>query len=73
MRLIERSIELNLHKQGLYEIEIDGSAHRLCGSSEVRLTDDSWKRVSDLSVTDDVMSPLEVRDTEAARLRQSHD
>jgi DNA polymerase-3 subunit alpha len=61
MRLIERTIELILQKEGCYEIDVDGSTMKLSGNQEVLLTDGSWCKVSNLSDEHDVTSPVQIR------------
>lgn len=60
LRLIERTIDLIIKKQGLFEIEVSGEKHRLLGNRQVLLVDGTYKQVSKLCVNDDVHEPLVV-------------
>lgn len=61
MRLIERTIELILKKEGCYEIDVDGTTVKLAGNQSVKLVDGSWCSVSKLTSEHDVFVPIEVQ------------
>lgn len=55
LRLIERSIELIILKQGgIVEVEVDGAKHRLIGSQKVRLMDGTYVEAGKLKEGDDI-------------------
>jgi DNA polymerase-3 subunit alpha len=62
LRLIERTIELIIEKNGgIIELEIDGVKHRLLASAYVKLVDGSFVKAGLLKVDDDVIIPMETR------------
>jgi DNA polymerase III alpha subunit len=61
LRLVENTIGQILTKTGIFELNIEGQIHRLCGDQFIKLSDDSWKRVSDISQNDDICLPLHVK------------
>jgi len=59
LRLIERTIELIIKKQGgIIQFEIDGKVNRVVGSKMIMLSDGSTKRADQLKENDDIMSIL---------------
>lgn len=62
LRLIERTIELILNKQGMVEIEIEGQKYRATKSQQIKLVDGSWLNVADINNETDVAIPVEIKD-----------
>ena len=62
MRIIERTIELILLKEGgIVELDVEGVQYRLTRNSHVKLTDGTFAKVADLRAGDDVVMPIETR------------
>lgn len=60
LRLIERTIELILLKEGLVELEIEGVKYRLTKAQRIRLTSGEFVSIGTLKPGDDVLLPLEI-------------
>jgi DNA polymerase III alpha subunit len=60
LRLIERTIELIILKEGgIVVIELDGVQHRLLASQCIKLMSGEYKRAGEITVGDDVVVPIE--------------
>jgi DNA polymerase III alpha subunit len=59
LRLIERSIELIIKKQGMFEFELDGTVHRLPGCVKVKLESGEFIEARFLTDDHDVALPIE--------------
>ena len=61
LRLIERTIELIIEKQGgIVEFEVEGVKHRCPAKSKIKLTDGSFIEADSLDENSDISLPLEV-------------
>lgn len=60
LRLIERTIQLIIQKDGLIELEIEGTKHRLLKTQTITLNDGTKKAISELTTDDDIKYPIEV-------------
>lgn len=62
LRLIERTIELILIKDGgIVQLEIEGTNYRIPISKEIKLSDGSYKKADKVELNDDIVIPLDVR------------
>lgn len=62
LRLIERTIQLILLKDGLVELDVEGIKYRLTKAQRVKLASGEFIRVGDLKPGDDIVTPIEIKE-----------